>query len=243
MVLISVTVDDVMSWKPCKEYTRERVTALFAGRETITALDVLDMDIPARDRLQVVLREGMLPATTLHVFICRAAETLLLQERAAGREPDPRSWEAIAAKRAWLRGELSDEKLEAAYDAAGWVQPQYLGHEWNLAHKAAWAAVWAADCPSPERVKSPSARLSLAASEVARCAASYFARLAHEDAREKAKEMSRGVHAVSPDSRWAIFDSSDLAEAQAAWVEKATHQIAARAGDEAVCKILKEAMK
>lgn len=53
---MTVTVDDVMSWEPCKEYSRERVTALFAGRKTITALDVLDMDIPAEDRLWAVLR-------------------------------------------------------------------------------------------------------------------------------------------------------------------------------------------
>lgn len=132
---MTVTVDDVMSWEPCKEYSRERVTALFAGRETITAFDVLDMDIPAEDRLWAVLR--MVPDPILHEFACRIAEAVLMRERRAGREPDLRNWAAIGAKRKWLRGEIDGKELYAAREAA-----QDAARE--AAQDAAWAAWYAA---------------------------------------------------------------------------------------------------
>ena len=135
--MLAVTVDDVMSWRLCDGYTRERVTALFAGRKTITALDVLDMDIPAEDRLWAVLR--MVPDPILHEFACRIAEAVLMRERRAGREPDLRNWAAIGAKRKWLRGEIDGKELYAAWHAA-----QYAA--WyaamNDARYAAWYAAW-----------------------------------------------------------------------------------------------------
>jgi len=69
---------------------------------------------------------------TLHEFACWCAERALLRERDAGREPDPRSWDAVEAKRAWLRGEIDDKALAAAAYAA-----------WATA-AAARAAVYAA---------------------------------------------------------------------------------------------------
>jgi len=140
---MTVTVDDVMSWEPCKEYSRERVTALFAGRETITAFDVLDMDIPAEDRLWAVLREEMVPAPVLHEFACRIAEAALSQESMAGREPDPRSWAAIDAKRKWLRGEIGDKELHAAWEAARDVVREAVQEvAWTTARDIAWNAAW-----------------------------------------------------------------------------------------------------
>ena len=127
-----VTIDEVMSWHPCENYTRKRVTDLFAGRETITALDIFDLDIPDEDKLWAVLRPGLIPEPTLHELACRFAEAALSKERSAGREPDPRSWAAIEAKRAWLRGEATDEELRAARVAAEDVP------------EAAWAAAWTA---------------------------------------------------------------------------------------------------
>ena len=66
--------------------------------------------------------------TVLHEFaIWCAEESLKLVE-----SPDPRSVAAIAAKRAWLRGEITAEELDAARDAA------------RAARDAAWAASAAA---------------------------------------------------------------------------------------------------
>lgn len=56
---------------------------------------------------------------TLHEFACRVAEDALLAERAAGREPDARSWAAIEVKQRWIAGHATDSELAAARDAAG----------------------------------------------------------------------------------------------------------------------------
>jgi len=78
---------------------------------------------------------------TLHEFACWCAEQALLRERAAGREPDPRCWEAIEAKRRWLRGEITDSDLAAARVAA-WEAA--LETTLEAAHEAARAAKQAA---------------------------------------------------------------------------------------------------
>ena len=89
----------------------------------------------------------------LHEFACWCAEQALLRERAAGREPDPRSWAAIEAKRKWLCGEISDEELDAtraaawdAAEAAAWAAARAAARAaaWAAARAAAWAAARAA---------------------------------------------------------------------------------------------------
>ena len=112
-----LTVDDTMSFSPY--YTRERVRELFGEHQTMTALDIIQAkNIPAEHRLWLVLREEVLPDAILHELACQVAESALVAERAAGREPDVRSWAAIDAKRAWLREEIGDEELKAAQSAA-----------------------------------------------------------------------------------------------------------------------------
>jgi hypothetical protein len=79
--------------------------------------------------------------TVLHEFGCLCAEQALLREREAGREPDPRSWAAIEVKRKWLRGEATDKKLEAAWDAARNAVYATAGNmNWNAAGAAALSA-------------------------------------------------------------------------------------------------------
>ena len=149
--MLAVTVDDVMSWELlCDGYTRERVTALFAGRKTIAALDVLDMDIPLHERLCAVLREAMLPVHFLHEFACRIAETVLMQEN----KPDPRGLAAIEAKRKWLWGEISDKELRAAQKATrGIARPAARNAAWNAAQESAQEAAWdTAWCAARDRV-------------------------------------------------------------------------------------------
>lgn len=91
---------------------------------------------------------AMADATTvLHEFACWNAEQALLQ---AGHEPDPRSWTAIKVKRKWLKGEATDEELDAARDAA-WAaerEASYVTSDVALAaasaatRDAAWDAAW-----------------------------------------------------------------------------------------------------
>jgi len=54
----------------------------------------------------------------LHEFGLWAARRAMLRERKAGREPDKRSWDALAIKRRWLDGKTTDSELAAAKDAA-----------------------------------------------------------------------------------------------------------------------------
>lgn len=75
----------------------------------------------------------------LHEFACCIAETALL----ISDEDGDVYWQAIEAKRAWLRGEIGDKELAAARDAAEDVGG---AGAWpaSWAASAAWAASWAA---------------------------------------------------------------------------------------------------
>ena len=99
--------------------------------------DVIESEDKLCGRRRTVL--WMLDATRiLHEFACRCAEDAL----ALVEQPDARSVEAIAAKRKWLRGEITDEELDsasAAARAAAWA-----------ARAAARDAAWAAACAAAE---------------------------------------------------------------------------------------------
>ena len=123
-----VTVEQFKSFGPCwleDAEGREKFRRIAAIRNEWTALDVLALpDVDAEDKLWAVLRPEFLPEELLHEFACRCAEYAL----SFIEKPDPRSVAAIEAKRAWLRGEISDDELAEAR-AAAW---------------AAWAAASAA---------------------------------------------------------------------------------------------------
>ena len=99
---------------------------------------------------------AMTDATSiLHEFACWAAE------RALNRidNPDPRSVEAIQAKRKWMRGEITDAELAAAWAAA-----------WDAAGDAAWTAAWTAAWAAARDAARAAARTA-SASDAARGAA------------------------------------------------------------------------
>lgn len=78
---------------------------------------------------------------TLHEFACDVAERALL---AVGNS-DPRSVAAIAAKRAWLRGEATDADLsaaESAAESAAWSAAESAA--WSAAGSSPWMAAWSA---------------------------------------------------------------------------------------------------
>jgi len=155
--LPQVSVRDIMRMEPCGEYTLARVRELWGDYTHLTALDILVLDIPAKDRLWAVLREGVVPDHLLHEFACRCAEHALSRIDS----PDQRSIDAISTKRKWLKGEATDEELSEAWAAAEavaraeraarWVVPRNAAR--TVADAAAWAAVgavardtaWAAD--------------------------------------------------------------------------------------------------
>lgn len=85
-------------------------------KKTFTALDLLEMEgFPDNLKLTLVLYDfDLIPKEVCNEFACRCAE------RALGniKDPDPRSLAAIAAKRAWVQGKMTDAELQSAWDAA-----------------------------------------------------------------------------------------------------------------------------
>lgn len=106
---------------------------------------------------------AMADATTvLHEFACWSAEQALLGEREAGREPDKRSWAAIKTKRKWLRGEATDEELDAAGNAA-----------WDAQEEATYAASVTSDAAAS--AANAAARDAVSAATWAACSAAWAA--------------------------------------------------------------------
>jgi len=68
---------------------------------------------------------------------CACARRALDAERAAGREPDQRSWRAVEVAERFARGEATDQELAAAAEAA-WAAARAA--EMEAAERAAWAA-------------------------------------------------------------------------------------------------------
>ena len=145
----TVTPEQFKEFGPCWLETaagRKRYTRVAAMRDEWSALDVLALDgVSNKDKLWAVLREEFIDAPVLHEYACRCAEYALTFVR----EPDSRSIAAIEAKRKWLRGEISNDDLTAAWaaaraaaacdaaNAAAWAA-------WDAAQFAARAAAWAA---------------------------------------------------------------------------------------------------
>ena len=141
----TVTVEQFKSFRPCWLETaegRQRYARVAAMRDEWSALDVLALDgVSNTDKLWAVLREEFIDAPVLHEYACRCAEYALTFVR----EPDSRSIAAIEAKRKWLRGEISNDDLTAAWAAraAAWAADAAARAAADAAARAADAA-WAA---------------------------------------------------------------------------------------------------
>lgn len=76
----------------------------------------------------------------LHEFACQCIERALLHERAAGREPDRRSWRVLETKRRWLKGEATIDELEQAEkDAKVAVDVCYNNYGNSTAYQIAYS--------------------------------------------------------------------------------------------------------
>lgn len=136
----TVTPEQFKGFGPCWLETaegRKRFARIAAIRDEWTALDVLNLpNVSAADKLWSVLREEFIDAPILHEFACRCAEYAL----SFVDNPDPRSIAAIEAKRKWLRGEITDVELRAAWATAWDAAGDAAG---DAARAAARAAAWA----------------------------------------------------------------------------------------------------
>lgn len=141
---MKITREQLRTWDAC--YSDERIAELVPP-EGLTPLAVCDLDIPADDRLWVVLREEIIPARQLREFACDVAEEAC---RAAG-VTDPRSLAAIQTSRRYARGMATEGELRVARDAAmaardaAWAAAMAARDAaTDAARDAAWAAAWAA---------------------------------------------------------------------------------------------------
>ncbi|MHB8533391.1 MAG: hypothetical protein ACYDC2_11795, partial [Solirubrobacteraceae bacterium] len=111
-------------------------------------VEVPDADIPQGDKGVSVTRTLVAARDVSHelrLFACDCAERALGRERAAGREPDARSWKAVAVARTYAEGQATALELDAARDAAWAAARDAAGAAaWDAARAAAWAAAWAA---------------------------------------------------------------------------------------------------
>lgn len=55
-----ITLDELLNWNPCKEYTKERILEISKGKTSLTPLEISKLKIPYSDRLWVLLRPGVL---------------------------------------------------------------------------------------------------------------------------------------------------------------------------------------
>jgi hypothetical protein len=204
-----VEVGKKLTVKPPLELCR---WGLHASKRALEALQYAPGPIACRVELSGEILEGddkvcatertvlqMVDATNvLHEFACWCAEQALLREREAGREPDPRSWAAIDAKRKWLRGEITDSELADAWDAAKDVAWEATRAAAGAAVGAvAWEATWDADRE--------------AAWDIARATAGAARAAAWDAAREAAWDIA---WAVARDVAW---DATREAAWDAAW--------------------------
>ena len=145
----TVTPEQFKGFGPCwleDAAGRERFASIAALRAEWTALDVLNLpDVSATDKLWSVLREEFIDAPILHEFACRCAEYAL----SFVDNPDPRSIAAIEAKRKWLRGEIKDEELRAAWAAAraaagAAARAAAMAATWDAVRDSAWDSADAA---------------------------------------------------------------------------------------------------
>ena len=177
----TVTVDQFLSLGPC--WGEERVRAFAGDKNEWTALDVLKAEgVSGEDKLWAVLREEFIDTPILHEFACRCAENALKLVD----NPDPRSVNAIAVKRRWMRGEATDAELVVVKEAARVAaRDAARAAARGAAGVVAKEAVWAAAGDAARTAAGEAARA--AAGDAARAAA-WAAATARDAARKAAMD-------------------------------------------------------
>jgi len=127
---MTFTIDQILRWKPCEYYHRKRIEGLFSGRESITAEELAELDIPIEDKIWVFLHTKHAPEITERI-VTRAVTNHALT---CGL-PEVETW----AKR-WLDG---TDRSEAAAAAAEDRAADRAAEDRAAAAAAVWAA-WAA---------------------------------------------------------------------------------------------------
>lgn len=105
MTQISLSPAELAALKPCSDRT-----ALFAGRNRMTAREALDAGATVADLLWVAGKLGLKAECVAFAIACA--------ERVARLNPDPRVRAALDAAKAWLDDPTEENRLAAAAAAA-----------------------------------------------------------------------------------------------------------------------------
>ena len=196
----TVTYEQFLEFKPCwlnDENGRLRLKRYAKKQENWSALGILKLNrVSAKDRLWAVLREELINAPILHEFACRCAERAFSYVE----NHDPRIVAAVSAKRAWVKGEITDAELAAARGAA-----------MDAARGAAMGA--AMDAASAAARDAASAAARGTAMGAASAAASAAARGAASAAAWGAAWAARGA-AMGAEHKWQVEELIKMLEEQ-----------------------------
>ena len=144
----TVTVEQVMSWKPCGDYDEEKVRKLCGTKPALSALEILSLNIPDKDKLWAVLRNEFFTDKQLRHLACDFAGRVLPIWYAKYPD-DHRPRICIETARRYADGQATNEDRAAAWEAAGEAARAAAGEAARAtaraaARAAAWEAAWEA---------------------------------------------------------------------------------------------------
>jgi hypothetical protein len=114
----TLTVEKDLSWFPCREYSKDngaRIRELWDGKKSLTALNISELDIPAKDRFWTLIRMVDTHKGRVRVALKIAQKVLPTFE---GKYPDdkrPRNCLDTVAK--WLHDKATIKEVRDAYAA------------------------------------------------------------------------------------------------------------------------------
>ena len=118
----TATLDDLAEWRPCWGMDDARIQTLAGKRKRFNSkqLTLLRGSFPEADwqwlAVKFLLHCGK--DKVVYEFASRCSRHALEAERAAGREPDPRSWAAVEASLGFSQGTVESAALSAARSGA-----------------------------------------------------------------------------------------------------------------------------
>jgi len=143
-----ISVQDILAFNPCDEYTEERIAELFKSvgcKKYITVDKLFKVNIPHQDFFWLILRNDFIPEKELHLIAIWCFERIAQPIWEKYYPEDNRPQEAIRVKKLWLEGQATFSELDAARAAARAAAGDAAGDAaMAAAGAAAWAAAWAA---------------------------------------------------------------------------------------------------
>ncbi len=164
------TIKQVLSWHPCGDYTQERIEKLWNGRESLSGLEILDLDISVEDRFWALFRNRFFSDRELRLMTCKFVESVLYLYDGDSNAPA----EAIRIARLFAEGKATREELDAARVAARAASYAARAASYAAARAATDAATdataWVADASWAARAAAWAAEAAAWAADVTHAA-------------------------------------------------------------------------